>query len=102
MDIKCPHCGKRIDLVGAKELKDDFDLGPNAVTHARERKRFPAPWIEFGNRHVYLRSDIERYVEDRSRATVEATVGQLTAALENLPPAERTKAKKMLERQLKS
>lgn len=96
MHTICPHCGKEIELVGAKELKDDFGLGPNSVQHARDRGRFPNPWLSFGNRKVYLRDTISAYIEDKSRAKIEATVHELVGAISNLPAEEQAEARRLL------
>jgi hypothetical protein len=100
MEVKCPHCGKTIDLVGAKELKEDFGLGPNSVQHARSRGRFPAPWLSFGNRQIFLRDVIRGYVEERSRATIERSLDELLPAASRLSDKERQEALRLLEERL--
>lgn len=100
MQVECPNCHKPIDLVGPKELKEDFGIGPNSVQHARDKGKFPAPWLSFPNRNIWVRQMIEAYVEERSRARLESTVAELTKALEGLPAVERRQAKRMLEKKL--
>lgn len=102
MQVKCPHCAKDIDLVGARELKDEYGLGPNTVQHARERGKFPDPYLSFGNRNIWLRDSVQSYVEDRSKAKVESTVTDLLKALETLPEGSRKEARALLEKSLKT
>ena len=99
MKITCPHCEKPIELVGAAELKTEYGLTSNSVQHYKTRG-FPEPVLTFGNRHIYLRSDVERFVENRSRANVEKAVDALMRDLEHLPNGERATARRMLEERL--
>lgn len=98
MDVTCPNCGKGIHLVGAKELKEEFSLGPNSVAHARERGRFPMPWLSFQNRNIWIREEIEEYIRERSAARVEQTVDELLRALDHLPADARREAQRRLEK----
>ena len=89
MTPTCPHCGKDIELVGAAELKDEFGLGPNTVQHARDKGRFPEPWISFGNRNIWLRSVISEYVQKRKNGELEQTITELMKSLQELPETDR-------------
>lgn len=97
MDVKCPNCGKDIHLVGARELKNEYGIGPNSVQHAREKGRFPEPWLSFANRNIWIRRDIDAYVKERSQSRVEMTVKELLKALDHLPPSAREAARKELD-----
>jgi hypothetical protein len=92
MEPKCPNCGKAIRLVGAAELKDEFGLGPNTVQHARDRGKFPAPWLSFGNRNIWLRNVIEKYVRDKKETQIESALTELMKSLDGLPEATRRSA----------
>jgi hypothetical protein len=89
MNTNCPNCGKTIDLVGASDLKDEFELSPNTVQHARDKGKFPEPWLSFGNRNIWLRSVVENYIKDRNTKQLESTVAELMKALDELPVQER-------------
>jgi len=102
MEVKCPHCGKDISLVGAKELRNDFNIGANKVQHERERGRFPSPYLSFGNRKVYLRSDIEAYRDEQERAKAEGQLAGIAGNLESLPKETRESLLKLLSESLKS
>ena len=95
----CPHCKKEIDLMGAKELADEFGLGPNSVSHARKRGDFPNPFLSFGNRNLYLRSEIEGWVVEYRQlkpASPAVLARQFAALLENLPAQERKELQKII------
>lgn len=100
MEVKCPNCGKDIHIIGAKELKDEYGLGANAVAHARERGKFPIPWLSFGNRNLYVRAEVDGYVEERSRGRVEATITELLNSIDRLPEDEQAAARHELEERL--
>lgn len=100
IEVTCPHCKKTIELVGSKELDEEFGLGPNTVQHARDKGKFPDPWMSFQNRNVYLRSIIESYIEERSRAKLQSTVEELTKAFHNLSLEEQIEAREILEARL--
>lgn len=100
MIVNCPHCKKEIDLIGAGDLRGEYGIGPNSVAHFREKGLFPEPWMTFNNRHVWLRSSVDGYVTERSRAKLDSNVAELMSALENLPERERKLAKSMIEKRL--
>jgi len=100
MEAKCPNCGKGIALAGAKELAEEFNIGANALQHARERGTFPAPWLSFGNRNIWLAEDINGYVSSRGRARVEKTVTELMNVIASLPGPEGAEARRLLEEKL--
>lgn len=99
MDITCPHCHKVIDLVGAKQLADDYGLSSNTVQHYKTRG-FPEPVLTFGNRRIYLRRDIDNWYKERSRNRVVSTVETLMRDLDHLPEKEKEEARKLLEERL--
>lgn len=88
MQVKCPHCGEDIDLVGMQDMKG-FALTPNMVQHAQARGRFPIPWLKFNNRAIWLRRDIEHFVSERGRVRAEQAVKTLSETLSGLSENER-------------
>ena len=94
--IKCPHCGKPIELVGQKELSEDYGMGPNPVAHARTQGVFPIPILSFGNRNMWLREDIENYIESKSRERIAKLVEDFEQTIAVLPAKEQEKAREML------
>lgn len=94
--ISCPHCGEPIELVGQKELSEEYGMGPNPVAHARSLGTFPIPVLQFGNRNMWLRSDIEHYIEDKSRERIAKLVHDFEQTISILPEPEREKAREML------
>jgi len=100
MVVKCPHCGKPIDLIGTRELRDKFHLTDNQIQHAREQGKMPDPWLSLENRFLYLREDIIEYVEERSRVRVGGAVKEILSAIQNLPEKEQVEARKILNDEL--
>jgi predicted DNA-binding transcriptional regulator AlpA len=92
----CPNCGAGIDLVGAKELREDYGISDNTLTYYK-RRDFPDPWLRFGNRWVWLRSDVEAWIKKRERQTIEKAAASLTKALEGLSEDDRAEAVRMLQ-----
>jgi hypothetical protein len=81
----CPHCDQTIDLVGARELRDEFGLSANMVQHLRGQGELPKPWLALGNRYLYLRPDVEGYLVDRRQARAAAIAKDLAEKLAHLP-----------------
>jgi hypothetical protein len=81
----CPHCSQTIDLVGARELRDEFGLSSNVVQHLRGQGQLPKPWLAFGNRYLYLRPDVEGYMVGRRRARAATIAKDLAEKLAHLP-----------------
>lgn len=103
MNVKCPHCSQQIDLVGAKDLDDEFGIGPNSVLYARKEGKFPEPWLLLGNRNLYLRSDIETWAADRPirvrgnhTPSAHVLAMQISKILEKLPEEERNELKALI------
>lgn len=94
--LTCPHCGEDIELVGQRELSDHYSMGPNPVAHARSLGIFPLPVLSFGNRNMWLKSDIDAYVEKRTRENVSKLVASLEDELRRLPEPERKLARELL------
>lgn len=94
--IACPHCGKLIELVGQKELSEDYGIGPNPVAHARTLGVFPTPVLAFGNRNMWLKGDIEHYIEERSRERIAKLVQDFEQTIAVLPEPERETARELL------
>jgi hypothetical protein len=100
LTVTCPHCGKDIDLIGTRELREEFHLSDNQIQHARETDQLPEPWLSLENRYLYERGAIEAWIEQRSRAKVEASVKEILAAIQNLPADEQAEARKVLNDEL--
>lgn len=94
--LTCPHCGEPIDLIGQKELKDEYGLGPNPVAHARSLGTFPIPVLEFGNRNMWLREQINEYVESRTQDKISRLVEDFEQTIASLDEKERAKARELL------
>ena len=62
-----------------------------------ERGRLPKPWLEFPNRNVYLRSDIEETLKQQTLKGAEETVQSLMERIDALPPDMQEEVKKMLK-----
>jgi hypothetical protein len=99
VEITCPNCHEPLQLVGAAELKDEYGLSSNSVQHYKTRG-FPEPVLTFGNRHIYLRKDVDAFVANRSRSNIERAVETLMHDLDHLPDSEREEARKILEERL--
>lgn len=95
MQINCPNCKKDIQLVGAKELAEDFGLLPNSVQHYRTRG-FPEPIMRFGNRYIYLRSDVEEFARNRIKKKLGGSVEALIRDLEKIPPEAQDEIRRQL------
>ena len=98
--LTCPHCGKPIELVGQKELSEEYGIGPNPVQHARTLGLFPTPVLAFGNRNMWFKTQIDEYVEARSQERIEKLVAEFERTLETLPASERTLAAKQAAERL--
>lgn len=93
--LTCPHCGKRIELVGQKELTEEYGMGPNPVQHARSLGIFPDPVLSFGNRNMWLKEQIETYVEERSREKIAKLVEDFEKVIAVLPDDQRDQAREI-------
>jgi hypothetical protein len=100
VEVQCPHCGNTIDIVGPSELKEQFGLNSNHVQHARDRGKFPDPYLELGNRNLWLRATIEDYVDTRSRLRLESTLEEMLNTLDTMDEETRAEARKLLEKKL--
>ena len=94
--LNCPHCGNDIDLLGQKELSEDYSIGPNPVAHARSLGLFPAPVLAFGNRNMWLKEDIDKYVEERSKERIQKLVEDFEQTIAVLPESQREQARELL------
>lgn len=94
--LRCPNCKKPIELIGQKELTEEYGLGPNPVAHQRSQGVFPEPTLSFGNRNMWIRTDIDVYVEERKRERVAKLVEDFSDTLAALPETERESALQML------
>ena len=74
--------------MGQRELNDDYGMGPNPVAHARSIGLFPTPVLMFGNRNMWLRQDIDAYVEQRSREKIAKLVEDFERTISVLPANE--------------
>jgi hypothetical protein len=89
MQPGCPHCNKAIDIVGAAELDKEYGIGGNSLQYARDNGKFPKPWLQFGNRNIYLRSDVEAYTASKTQEGTGKALTTVQKYLETLPPEER-------------
>lgn len=94
--LVCPHCDKTIELVGQKDLTQEYGLGPNPVTRLREEGEFPDPVLSFGNRNLWLREQAEKYLEEESRRRLGGLRADFEEIVAQLPEAEQTVARRML------
>lgn len=94
--LRCPHCGKDIELIGQKELSEEYNLGPNPVAAQRAQGVFPEPVLSFGNRNMWLRSEIDVYVEQRAQERIAKLVEDFDRTIAELPEVEQKRARKML------
>lgn len=94
--LTCPHCGKPVELVSQSELTKDYGLKPNPVAHARKLGNFPEPVLWLGNRYMYLRSDIDAYVDGKKLDKLKDAVNEAYELIEKLPEEERARALEML------
>jgi hypothetical protein len=81
MQATCPHCGKDIEFLSPRELRDEFGINSNKSQYAKSKGRFPEPWISFNNRDLYLREDITLYASRGSAEAVEKAVETLKTRL---------------------
>jgi hypothetical protein len=98
MEAKCPHCGKTIQLVGAKQLNDDYQLNGNKLQYLRDAGKFPEPWIKLENRNIYLKSDVDAFRTEQAQENAGKTAEALQAILDSLPPDEAAKVLESLSR----
>lgn len=89
MRATCPHCRTDIELLGTTEIKDLFGITPNQVQHSLRAGKFPAPWLKFRNRAMWLKADIEDHKRGVSRKKTESATKMLIGALAGLGQDER-------------
>jgi predicted DNA-binding transcriptional regulator AlpA len=92
----CPHCDKLIELVGQKELSEEYGMGPNPVAHARSRGTFPTPVLQFGNRNMWLKDDIDPYIEQRATNRITKLVADFEQVIAGLPEEEQKQVRETL------
>jgi hypothetical protein len=102
MQSTCPNCDHEIALVGAKELAADYGFSTNAIQYAREKGRFPEPWLRFGNRFIYLRDEMELHLSKRGNEEVDRAIERVVKALDALPERERQAARSSLVEELRA
>lgn len=100
MQIRYPHCGDDIDLIGSVTIKQEFGLGPNAIDARRKAGTFPEPVLDLTNRLIWLRSDVEEAVARETEVEIERFVHELEESLGKLPEDKREKARQMLAKEL--
>lgn len=94
--ITCPHCGKLIELVEPRELKEEYGLGQNSKARMGKDDAFPMPVLKFPNRNIWLKSEVDAYIEEKSRRHIARLVADFEQTIAGLPPEERDKAREML------
>jgi hypothetical protein len=100
MNIKCPHCGEDIQLIGSVGIKKEFGLGPNAIDARRKDGSFPEPVLDLTNRLLWLRQDVEEAMAKETETKIVEFVQELERSLATLPDEEREKALKMLAKEI--
>lgn len=100
MELKCPHCGKDIQLIGSVGIKDEFGLGPNAIESRRKSGDFPEPVLDLTNRLLWFRQEVEAAMAREAESKIVDFVQQLERSLASLPEDERERAREMLAKEL--
>jgi hypothetical protein len=98
MKATCPHCGKDIEVVTSKELDSEFGLNTNRQQHLRSQGKMPAPWMEFPNRNIYLRADIEAMRASEAMTNASKMAETLEEQLKHLSESERKATLDMLKK----
>jgi len=100
MQIKCPHCGEDIQLIGSVAIKHEFKLGPNAVETRRKNGDFPEPVLDLGNRLLWIRQHVVDAIAKERRREIVNVVQQLEQTLSMLSPEEQEEARRALAREI--
>lgn len=101
----CPHCGKDIELVSAKEAvtliparqEGGKHLSLNTLADWRRKGKFPEPWYEEGNRVYWLRSVVEEVAESLEKQESRRALDNLARTLSGMPQRERDAMLKELQ-----
>lgn len=101
-NLRCPHCGKDVELIGQKELTEEYGIGPNPVAKRLQEGSMPQPALVFENRRLWLRSDMEEYRERALQERIEKLVADLDRTIDTLPEEERKRARQMFADRAKS
>jgi hypothetical protein len=96
MKAACPHCSTDIEVLSSGELTREFELSPNKQQDLRGQGRLPSPWLRFPNRNVYLRKDIEMFLDDEARDEAGRAVQELVKHFPNMPDRVRRQTLTML------
>lgn len=88
MRATCPHCRTDIELLGTTEIRDLFGITPNQVQHSLRAGKFPAPWLKFRNRAMWLKADIEDHKRGALRKKTESYTRMMIGAMAGLDSAE--------------
>lgn len=91
--MKCPHCDRTIELVEPKDLKEQYEMTPNKVVHARKLGAFPEPALQFENRTIWLKEDIDSWVAGKDDEEFNESLRYMTEVMKkrNLSPENRKK-----------
>ena len=100
MHVQCPNCEENIELIGSVALKEEFGLGPNAISARREAGTFPEPVLDLTNRLLWLRQDVEDAMAKETETKILEFVSELERSLSTLPEDEQTKAREVLAKKL--
>lgn len=96
MKATCPHCGKEIDVVTSKELDVEYGLNQNRQQSLRDAGKMPKPWLEYPNRNIYLRADIDKMRANETKAAASQMAQTMDKELEKLSAEEREEVLKIL------
>jgi hypothetical protein len=91
METKCPHCRKAIEVLSPAEMQEKYGLNSNKRMYAKEKGRFPEPWLSLGGSpkpDLYLKSDIDDYMHGLSKRNAEKGMEMMKAFLDTLSPEE--------------
>jgi hypothetical protein len=97
MKAACPHCSTDIEVLSSGELTKEFELSPNKQQDLRGQGRLPNPWLRFQNRNVYLRNDIESFLDHEAHVEAERAVQALVKHLPSMPDRVRRQTVRMLK-----
>jgi hypothetical protein len=96
--LRCPHCDRDIELVDTRVFEEEYGLGPNVLTLARQKGELPEP--AFGGpspqKFYWTRQQADEFAEERRQKRLAKLLEGVQSTLDELPEAEREEAIKML------
>lgn len=98
MKVTCPH-SHEFEILSNEGLIE-LGITPNVRARAAERGEFPQPWVEFPNRHVWLKEEVLDYLTSQSLRETERVVDPMLDRLMRLPEERRDEALEALREKL--